>query len=165
MTMKRKFGIVMLGLTVAAGGVGLVAAAEGQRGSERGERRGDWLAQELSLTAEQKASFKAMREQHQTEMQPLWEEGRALHEKLRAALQAENPDPQAVGEAAIAVEQHRKALEAAQTAFHERLAAQLTPEQKAKFDALAERHRTGNRGWGQGHHRAPETEAPASPRS
>jgi Spy/CpxP family protein refolding chaperone len=163
--MKRAFGVAMLGLTLVAGGVGLVAAAEGQNGSDRGARRGQWLAQELGLTDEQKASFEALREQHRTEMQPLMEEGRALHERLQATLKAENPDPQAVGEATIAVQQHRKVVEAAQKAFHDKLAAQLTPEQKAKFDALAERHGMYNRGFGRGHRAAPETEAPASPRS
>src|SRR5262245_11404971 len=132
MAMSRAIGVVMLGLTLAAGGVGLVAAAEGQNRSDRGGRRAQWLAQERGLTEEQKASWRAMREQHQSEMQPLLEEGRALHEKLRAALQSENPDPQAVGEATLAVEQHRKNIEAAQKAYHEKLAAQLTPEQKAK---------------------------------
>jgi len=163
--MKRTFGVVMMGLMLAAGGVGLVAAAEGQRGSERGGRRGQWLAQQLGLTEEQKASFQAMREQHESEMQPLRDEGRALHEKLRAALAAESPDPQAVGEATIALEQHRKSVEAAQKAFHDRLAAQLTPEQKVKFDALAERHQMGGRGFGRGQHPTPEVEAPANPRS
>jgi Spy/CpxP family protein refolding chaperone len=165
--MKRAFGVVTIGLMLAAGGVGLVAAAEGQRGSERGGRRGDWLAQALGLTEEQKASFQAMREQHESEMQPLRDQARALHEKLRAALETESPDAQAVGEATIALHQHRKAVETAQKAFHDKLAAQLTPEQKAKFDALAQRHEMGGRGFGRGRHQAPETEAPApaNPRS
>jgi Spy/CpxP family protein refolding chaperone len=163
--MKRAIGAVTLGLTLVAGGVGLVAAAEGQKGSDRGARRGQWLAQELGLTDEQKASFQALHEQHRTEMQPLMEEGRALHEKLQAALKAENPDPQAVGEATIALEQHRKSVETAQKAFHDKLAAQLTPEQKAKFDALAERHKMGGRGFGRGHHQAPDAEPPSNPRS
>jgi Spy/CpxP family protein refolding chaperone len=164
--MKRAIGAVTLGLTLVAGGVGLVAAAEGQKGSDRGARRGQWLAQELGLTDEQKASFETLREQHRNEMQPLWDESRALHEKLQAALKAENPDPQAVGEATIAVEQHRKTVEAAQKAFHEKLSAQLTPEQKAKFDALAERHGMGHRGPGRGRHSGPDAgEPPSNPKS
>jgi Spy/CpxP family protein refolding chaperone len=165
MGMKRTIGVVTLGLALAAGGASLVAAGEGQKGSDRGARRGEWLAQELGLTAEQKASFESLREQHRSEMKPLMDEGRTLHERLRAALKAENPDPQAVGEATLAVEQHRKAVEASQKAFHEKLSAQLTPEQKAKFDALSERHRMGGRGWGRGHREAPETEPPSNPRS
>jgi Spy/CpxP family protein refolding chaperone len=171
--MKKPFGIVMLGLTLAAGGVGL--AGEHGRGGDRGARRAERLANELDLTEAQRASWQAMREQHEAEMQPLRDEGRALHEKLRAAMKAENPDPQAVGEATIALERHRQAVEAARKAFRDKLATQLTPEQKAKFDSLAERHRShrgpdGSRRRGPGRGpapegSAPEVEPPASPKS
>jgi Spy/CpxP family protein refolding chaperone len=168
--MKKTFGITMLGLTLAAGGVGPGLAAERHEGGDRGERRVQWLADELDLTEEQQASWRAMREQHQAEMQPLRDEGRALHEKLRAAMKAENPDPQAVGEATIALKRHREAVEAARKAFHEKLARELTPAQKAKFDALSESHRShrghdGSRRKGRGSDPAPEAEPPASPKS
>ena len=165
--MKKTFGILILGLALAAGGVGVGLAAEGHEGGDRAARRAEWLAKELNLTEEQKASWRAMREQHQAEMQPLRDEGRALHEKLRAAMKAENPDPQVVGEATIALNQHRQAVEAVRKAFHEKLAKELTPEQKAKFESLSERHRSrhrdhdGSRPRGRGP--APEAEPPASP--
>ncbi len=164
--MKKAFGVMMLGLSLAAGGVG--RAAEADKGGERAARRAEWLATELGLTEAQRTSWQAMREQHDAEMQPLREEGRTLHEKLHAAMKAENPDPQTVGEATIALKQHRQAVEAARKAYHEKLATQLTPEQKAKFDTLAERHRgrgPGGRGRGPGRGPAPEVEPPASPKS
>jgi Spy/CpxP family protein refolding chaperone len=167
--MKKPFGITILGLTLAAGVAGL--AAEHDKGGDRGARRAEWLSSELNLTEQQKASWRTMREQHEAEMQPLRDEGRTLHERLRAALKAETPDPQAVGEATIALRQHRQAVEAAQKAYHEKLATQLTPDQKAKFDSLAERHRMRHPGpdgpWrrGPGRGPAPEVEPPANPQS
>ena len=158
---------MILGAALTAG---VALAAVHDKGGDRGARRAAWLATELDLTDEQQASWQAMREQHQSEMRPLLDEGRALHEKLQAAMEAEHPDPQAVGEATIALKQHRQAVEAARKAFHEKLATQLTPEQKAKFDSLSERQRMhrgpeGSRGRGPGRRPAPESEAPASPKS
>jgi Spy/CpxP family protein refolding chaperone len=169
--MKKTSGILILGLAVAAGGAAVGLSAEGREGGDRAARRAEWLAKELNLTEEQKASWRAMHEQHLSEMQPLRDEGRALHEKLRAALQAERPDPQVVGEATIALQQHRQVVEAARKAYHEKLAKELTPEQRTKFDALAESHRMKHRGpggfgrRGPGHGPAPEAEAPANPKS
>jgi Spy/CpxP family protein refolding chaperone len=166
--MTKSFGILILGAALTAG---VALAAGHDKDGDRSARRAEWLATELDLTEDQQASWQAMREQHRAEMQPLREEGKALHEKLRAAMKAEHPDPQAVGEATIALKQHRQTVEAARKAFHEKLSAQLTPEQKAKFDSLSERQRTrhrgpeGSRGRGPGRRPAPEAEAPASPKS
>lgn len=163
--MKTTFGVVMLGLTLAAGGAAL-AGPEAGKGAGRSARHAQRLAEELGLTEEQQASWKALQEQHRAEMQPLWSQGRELREKLRAAIEAENPDPQTVGAATLAFEQHRKEMEAARQAFREKLSALLTPEQKAKFDALKASRRMGPRGpEGSGRRRGAPAEPPASPKS
>jgi Spy/CpxP family protein refolding chaperone len=101
-------------------------------------------------------------------MEPLRQEGRELREKLRAAVEAENPDPQTVGAATLALEQHRKAVDTAHKAFRERLNATLTPDQKSKLETLkAQRHERrgpGRRG-GPGRKPGPTPEPPAAPES
>ncbi len=168
---KTTFGVVMLGMTLAAGGAAL-AGPEAGKGAGRGARHVQWLAEELGLTEEQQASWKALEEQHRAEMEPLRNAGRELHQKLRTALNAENPDPQTVGTATLALEQHRKEVEASRQAFREKLTALLTPEQKAKFDALKASRRMGPRGpegsgrrHGPGPRPAPEAEPPAGAKS
>ncbi len=178
--MKTGLGVVVLGVTLAAG-IPTMAGPEGERrpggpqgsgpGGRDGGRHLHWLAEELGLTDEQEANWKALHEQNRTEMEPLRQEGRELREKLRASVEAPNPDPQAVGVATLALEQHRKAVEAAQKAFRERLSAVLTPEQKTKLEALkAQRHeRRGPDGFGRrgepGHRRGPAAVPPPAPES
>jgi hypothetical protein len=88
-------------------------------------------------------------------MEPLRQEGRDLHVRLRAAMKADNPDPATVGSAVLALKQHREKAEAARTAFHSRLAGVLNDEQKAKFEALTARH--GGRWGGRWGRRGPNT--------
>lgn len=164
--MKTTLGVVMLSMTLAAGAAAL-AGPEAGKGSERGGRHVQWLAEELGLTGEQQASWKALQEQHRSEMEPLRKEGGELREKLRAAVEAENPDPQAVGAATLALEQHRRTVEAARKVFRERLDGVLTPEQQTKLDVLKaqRRERRGAEGLGRrggpGRKPAPEAEPPA----
>jgi len=95
-------------------------------------------------------------------MEPLMQEGRELHQRLRAAMDAENPDPAAVGAATLALKQHREKVKAAHEAFGERLKGVLSDEQKAKFEAFKTAHRAGpgRRGGFKGH-RGPKGGRPA----
>jgi len=167
--MTNRFGIIFLGVTLAAGGA--FAAPEAGKGRGRDGRHLEWLAESLGLTDAQQAEWKALHEQHRTEMEPFWNEGRELHQKLRAAVEAENPDPQVVGAATLALEQHRKAVQTAQQAFRERLNGLLTPEQKTKLEALKAKRgdRRGPGGFGRrggpGRKPAPEAEPPAGAKS
>jgi len=170
--MKATFGIVMLGMTLAAGATALAGPGAEKGPGGRDGRHLQWLADELGLTDEQEANWKALHEQNRAEREPLRKEGRELREKLRAAVEAQNPDPQAVGAATLALEQHRKAVEAAHKAFRERLNGLLTPEQKTKLEALKASHRRGRGGpdgsgphGGPGRPRGVAPEPPAAPES
>jgi Spy/CpxP family protein refolding chaperone len=169
--MKSMWGVAVLGMTLAAGAPAMAGPEHGRGPGGRDGKHLHWLAEELGLTDEQEANWKALAEQNRTEMEPLRQEGRELREKLRAAVEAENPDPQTVGAATLALEQHRKAVGAAHKAFRERLNATLTPEQKTKLEALkAQRHeRRGPDGFGRrgtpGRKPGPTPEPPAAPES
>jgi Spy/CpxP family protein refolding chaperone len=138
-----------LGIAVALAGAGR-ARADAQDGSANGRagRRGEFLARYLGLNEEQQASWKSLHEQHQTDMQPMRDEGRDLHQKLKETMNAPSPDPAAVGTAMLALKQHREKVEAAEKAFRDQLEALLTPDQKAKFEALSAAHGFGHGRWG-----------------
>ena len=164
---NKIFGITILGVAlgmtpvVAVGGEALADA-----GPSRGpERRLGRAADYLGLSADQQANWKSLFEQHKAEIEPLRQERHQLHERLKAAMSAENPDPTAVGEATLALKSHREKMKAAHQAFETRLASTLTPEQKTKFEALkaahhAHRHRGRQRGHQDG---PPDPEAPGKP--
>jgi Spy/CpxP family protein refolding chaperone len=126
------------------------------------------MAEYLGLTAEQQATWKSLHEQQKTEMEPLMQEGRELHQRLRTATDAENPDAAAVGAATLALKQHREKVKAAHEAFEQRLKGVLNDDEKAKLDAFKASHRggPGRRGGFKGH-RGPKgggpVEAPSTP--
>jgi Spy/CpxP family protein refolding chaperone len=139
-----------LGIAVALAGAGL-ARADAQDGSAEGrggERRGERLARYLGLNEQQQASWKSLHEQHETDMQPMRQEGRDLHQKLRTAMESSNPDPAAVGSAMLALKQHREKVKTAEKAFRGQLEAVLTPDQKSKFEALSAARGYGHGRWG-----------------
>jgi Spy/CpxP family protein refolding chaperone len=146
---------------VGAGPLRAEATSTGPRG-QRGVGRSERLAKILDLTEEQQASWKSLHEQHRTDMQPLREEAHDLHQKLRAAMDAPNPDAAAVGAAMLAMKQHREKVQAAETAFQGQLSSLLTPEQKTKYDALRSAHGFGRGHWGGPRMRAPSGTSPES---
>ncbi len=165
--MKKILGMTMVAAAVLAAGVAW-AAAEPQGRPGRGEARFQRMAEYLGLTEEQQATWKSLHEQQKAEMEPLMQEGRELHQRLRTAMDAQSLDPAAVGAATLALKQHREKVKAAHEAFGERLKGVLNDEQKAKFDAFKTAHRggPGRRGGFKGH-RGPRgggpAEAPSTP--
>lgn len=154
MRMGRAFAIAGSALL----GCALVATAqESQPGKGAGvHRRGGpeqraRLAEYLGLDAQQKTAVQQLQLQHREEMKPLWQEGSELRRKLREATEADKPDAQAVGEATLALKAHHDRMKVQRTAFEQKLAALLTPEQKQKFEALkaarefGREHRGGRR--------------------
>jgi Spy/CpxP family protein refolding chaperone len=168
--MKNKiFGISILGVAlgatpvVAVSGEAPADAGQGHRAEQRLGRAADYLG----LTADQQATWKSLFEQHKAEIEPLRQERHQLHERLKAAVSADSPDPTAVGEATLALRKHREKMRAAHEVFETRLTGTLTPEQKTKFEALkaahhAHRHRARHRGHQDGQ---PNPEAPQNPPS
>ncbi len=167
--MKTIASVGILGVALGAASI-LAGVAQAQAPAGRGPGRGpeghfQRMADQLGLSEEQQATWKSLHEQHRADIQPLMQEGRELHQRLKATTQAENPDPAAVGAATLALKQHRERMKAANEAFQGQLASTLTPDQKAKFDAFKASHKGGPRGHrpGPGGHRhQPGSDAPAA---
>jgi Spy/CpxP family protein refolding chaperone len=119
------------------------------------------LAEVLRLSDTQKAAWKELLDEHRTQMDPLFEEGRKLHEEMRAALEEATPDPAKVGAAAIALQGHRKQVESEMKSFEEKQAALLDPDQRKQLETLR-RERGFKRGpaAGPGGRRAPHGPPP-----
>jgi Spy/CpxP family protein refolding chaperone len=145
---KKSLGVATLTMTILAAGVAWATAQSPGAGS-RGQGRGQRMADYLGLSQDQRATWKSLHEQHKTDMEPLRQEGRTLHERLRSALGAASPDPTTVGLATIAMKQHREKVKAANEAFHARLTATLSDEQKTKLEAFRAANRGSHgEGWG-----------------
>jgi Spy/CpxP family protein refolding chaperone len=161
--MKKILGMTTLAATVLAAGLAW-AAVEPQRPGRpgRGAARFQRMAEYLGLTEEQQATWKSLHEQQKTEMEPLMQQGRELHQRLRAAMDAQTPDPAAVGAATLALKQHREKVKAAHEAFEQRLKGVLNDDQKTRLDAFKASHRggPGGRGGFKGH-RGPRGGGPA----
>jgi Spy/CpxP family protein refolding chaperone len=148
--MKRSLGVGILSIAVLAAGVGSAAAeSQGATPQGRGQGRAQRLADYVGLSDEQRATWKSLHEQHKTEMAPLRQEGRDLRERLRSAMNVPNPDPTAVGQATLAMKQHREKVKASEEAFEARLTSTLNDDQKAKFDAFKAANHGGH---GRGSH-------------
>lgn len=135
-------GVVTAGAVVLLGAatVALPAtpATESGRRGPRGPHGpgGNRLATFLSLTDEQKATWEQMHQEFRESMRATFEQQRPNLEKLRAALDAEQPDAASVGRLVLSMHQQRKQMEKQHEAFQQRLRATLTPEQQLKFDAF-----------------------------
>jgi Spy/CpxP family protein refolding chaperone len=156
--MKKILSVTALSMGLAASPVLAQAPPATGQGGARFQRLADYLG----LTEEQQASWKSLWDQHQTEMRPLWQEGRGLRQGLKAAMGVENPDPAAVGVATLALKQHRDKVRAAQEAFAGRLTSLLTPEQRTKFEAF-EALRGSGPGFGRGFGRHRHSSQAAAP--
>jgi Spy/CpxP family protein refolding chaperone len=94
------------------------------------------VAAKLGLSADQKTQWDAIHAQLETSVQPLFDQIAAGHDRLDALASAANPDATAVGTQFLAVRALENQLKAAHESAHAKLTAILTPDQKAKFDAL-----------------------------
>jgi Spy/CpxP family protein refolding chaperone len=159
----------ILGMTAAILSVAAGAAIASDEPAGREERRAERrvghgraaLVEYLGLTDQQKTGWRALHEQRREAMKPFAEEGRALRQRLREAVEAPTPDPAAVGEATLALKAHREKARAEREGFRAKLEGLLDPAQKEKLKALEAARRVGpgrdgRRGHGF-HRQAPET--------
>ena len=99
------------------------------------------LAEELGLSDDQKAQFEALRGKQRETLRPLMEGARQAHEAFQTALDADNADAAAIGQAALAMKAAEKKLRAAHDAAFEEVKAILTPEQAAKLEQARAQHK------------------------
>jgi Spy/CpxP family protein refolding chaperone len=132
--MTRTIGIAVLGAALSAASATAQPPGQVPREGRRGPR-GQALFEYLGLSPEQQAQWRAVHEQHREEMKPFREEGRALHQRVRESLEADEPEI-LVGEAVKAVYAHRQKMKAAREVFEGQLESLLDAEQKERFEAF-----------------------------
>ena len=147
--MTRKSAIVTVAAAALAAlpWVGVVQAqeppgpAQGREFGPGGPGFGPHLAEELGLSDDQKAQLEALRGKQHEELRPLMESARQAHEAFQTALDGDNADAAAIGQAALAMKAAEKKLRAAHDAAFEELKAILTPEQAAKLEQARAQHK------------------------
>jgi Spy/CpxP family protein refolding chaperone len=108
----------------------------------------EMIAERLGLSDEQKAQWKSIHDKARETGEPLMKAAREAKDALDKALESENADPAAVGQAAIVMRNAHRNLEAHHKATMDAAKAILTPEQAAKLDEM-EKHMRGG-GFGPG---------------
>jgi Spy/CpxP family protein refolding chaperone len=109
-------------------------------GGPGGPGFGPRLAEELGLSEDQKAQLEALRGKQRETLRPLMESARQAHEAFQGALDADNADAAAIGQAALAMKAAEKKLRAAHDAAFEEMKAILTPDQAAKLEQARAQH-------------------------
>ena len=118
------------------------------------------MARALDLTDEQRAAFKQILEEQHKASEPLRTQHRELREQIRQQLEG-NADATTVGQLTIQAHAVGKQLHESRAQVRERFEALLTPEQKAKLEALKSQRGTRERG----RPGRPRSEKPAADRT
>lgn len=153
--------VLSLGLGLALVVALLPAAAfarpgHGPRGGEHGRRGLLPPPGFLDLTAEQRAAAREIFESARDAAEPKRDALRDLHDQLRTALEADAPEPAAVGALVIQLDGVRDELKATFEGAQASFVALLTDEQRQRYEAFrelrprpfGERGRHGRRGGG-----------------
>lgn len=98
--------------------------------------RPDRIENILNLSAEQKSAWSAARKEFRSANEALFDKQRAAHDRLQDALEANAPDPCAVGTAMVAMHAIDEQVRSADEALHQKLEAILTAEQRAKLESM-----------------------------
>ena len=106
----------------------------------------DELATALNLSTDQKVQWDAIHSQLAASVKPLFGQHQAAEQQLQALVEASNPDPTAVGTQFLAMRAIDKQIQAAHESTHAKLTAILSPDQKAKFDAIHAKMENGEHG-------------------
>lgn len=98
------------------------------------------FAEELGLSAEQKAAAKQLHEELWAKAEPVMEQHHQQMEEIHTLLDAGNANATEIGQKVIAAHATRKQLEAIHEDGMERFSALLTEEQRAKLEELKDKH-------------------------
>jgi len=90
----------------------------GRPGGPGGPGIGPRFAEELGLSDEQKAQLEALRTKQRETLRPLMESARQAHDAFQTALDADNADAAAVGQAALAMKAADNKLRAVNLVRH-----------------------------------------------
>ena len=177
----KKQTLTVATLAIATFGWIAAAAAQGTGGGHMRQRGGgpggpgfgpggpggppiEMIAEHLGLTDEQKAQWKAIHEKARETGEPLMKATGEAKGAFDQALEAENADPAAVGQAAITMRNAHRKLEAHHQAMFESVKAILTPEQLAKLEEMQKHmRRRGPDGFGPGEPQGQRMRKPRGP--
>jgi Spy/CpxP family protein refolding chaperone len=104
------------------------------------ERHASKLAETLQLAPDQKIAFDSLHKDLAAIVEPLLVQAQTAHAQLHSLLTADRPDATAIGNQLLAVHAIEKQIDAAHKATAQKVEALLTPDQKAKFEALQASH-------------------------
>jgi Spy/CpxP family protein refolding chaperone len=131
MVSKKIFSAVVMGSLLFV--CGNIAVAQRQAGQMMRLRR------VLALTDTQAKDIAALQKSHREAAFPLRQELRARNNELRTALDADEPNPTAIGQLVLARRGITNQLRTLRIKLRGDIAAVLTPEQKQKFEQLKSR--------------------------
>ena len=134
----RRSAIVALFLFLLAPALLLAQSEKRRPAPEQILRNPRLLARYLQLTPEQVTQQQALWKTLTAKLDGVREQEKALAEQLRTALQGSNPNACDVGTLVVGIDALRDQTRAALQEFDEAFTAILTPEQKAKYEALKE---------------------------
>jgi len=142
-----------IGAVIVAGSLVATSALAIPSGAVRGRavaRAARAAFARLGLSDQQKQQIRAIRAQFHPAVVSLRAQFRVDRVALRAAMQAQAPDPTAVGNAALKVRQDREAVRAQLKSLRDATLDVLTAEQRAQLkgymEAWRDLHRRGARG-------------------
>ena len=148
--MKRIVTATVIGTLVVLFGMASAEARPGRGGHFKGKGI-KMMLQEISLTAEQQAEIKSLRENVAEQARALGKEARTLHKQMRTLWKEENPDATAIKSLYNKI--HDLHGQIAELYIDSRLnvMAILTPEQRAELRAkMVERAEKRGKGRGCG---------------
>jgi len=146
---KMKKTVVVLAATLSMLIIATVASAqepERQVFMRHPGGGGEHIVSALNLSTDQKVQWDAIHQQLEASVKPLIEQHHAAEQRLNAAVDASNPDATEVGRAFLAMRAIDKQIKAAHESTKAKVSAILTPDQKAKFDAMHSEMRHGEPG-------------------
>lgn len=132
---------LVLAVAAAALSEGLVLAGPGARWPAGGPIQAALAG--LDLTADQQANVQALLDKTQPRLASLRDQARAAQQALDETLQPAALDPAAVGSAYLAVRAARDAVRVETDRLRAAIAALLTADQRAKFEASLAAHPEG----------------------
>ena len=132
--MTMRWMVTVAGLTAAlTAGPALAHDTDAPNaGRGKGQDMAERMGKRLDLTPDQQSRIKALNEAHWAAMKPKHEAQRALVKDLRELVKTKAADS-AITAKLDAIKAGHQAIEAAQQAHQDAVAAILTPMQKAKF--------------------------------
>ena len=127
------------------------AAPTDARGKDRSEAKGDRMCAKVACTDAQKAKIKQIKASSKTPQHKAARDNlRTLHHQVQAELRKPSPDARAIERLDAQIAAQKTALHSQRRSSQLQILATLTPEQRSKFLAHAERSGKGKRKGGHG---------------